>query len=517
MSSAYADVLARLVSARRFGVVLGLDRMRALLDALGSPDAGLGRVIHVGGTNGKGSTVAMLAHLARTAGLRVAAYTSPHLCTLRERIAIDGAMISEEAFVDAASGVASAGGDELTFFEQVTAIACVAIADARVDVTILEVGLGGRLDATNAIAADVAVVTGVAMDHEAILGDTLAKIAAEKAGIFKRGQRIVIGASGLADAVPILAAAARAVGVEPVVVDEAMIARVPPVSLAGEHQRANAACALAAIDALVDDAVANDARANDAVANGAVANDAVANDAVANDAHVPTWAQLRDSKTRVLALSTVLHPGRFEILRDPKLRPRTDLNVGLGLVILDGAHNPHGASALARTLLEREIRPTLVLAVSADKDARAIVRELLPAVGDVVVTRYQQDRAMDPRELQTHVAHVAHEVLPRSTNAPLVLVHDSKMFYRGELVEPWDAAAALLVTSEREPPREPGDAAIVSIYIEDDIAHALYRASRIAAPIVVAGSLFIVGEARSLLLGVPTDPILATDPAVRRS
>ncbi len=148
----------------------------------------------------------MIAALAGTQA-RVAAYTSPHLPSLRERIAIDGAPIDEGALVAAADVVRAAGGDALTFFEQVTAMACVAIADARVAVTVLEVGLGGRLDATNAVDAPVAVVTGVAMDHEAILGGTLERIAAEKAGIFKRGQRVVIGASGEPAAVPLLDAA----------------------------------------------------------------------------------------------------------------------------------------------------------------------------------------------------------------------------------------------------------------------------------------------------------------------
>ncbi|HWU88488.1 MAG TPA: Mur ligase family protein, partial [Kofleriaceae bacterium] len=191
----YEALLRRLLPARRFGVDLGLGRIRVLLDRLGAPDRRMGTIVHVGGTNGKGSTVAMIAALAGTHG-RVAAYTSPHLSSLRERIAIDGAPIDEGAICAAADAVRAAGGDALTFFEQLTAIACVAIADARVAVTVLEVGLGGRLDATNAIDAPVAVVTGVAMDHEAILGGTLERIAAEKAGVFKRGQRVVIGASG---------------------------------------------------------------------------------------------------------------------------------------------------------------------------------------------------------------------------------------------------------------------------------------------------------------------------------
>src|SRR5258705_5294277 len=189
----YAELLARLLPARRFGVMLGLDRMRAILDRLGRPDLRLGAIVQVGGTNGKGSTVAMIAALAAAAGQGVATYTSPHLSCLRERIMIDGAMISEPAIVAAADQVRGAGGDELTFFEQVTAIAMVAIAAAQVDVTVLEVGLGGRLDATNVVDPAVAVVTGVALDHQAILGDTLPQIAVEKAGIWKPGRPAIVG------------------------------------------------------------------------------------------------------------------------------------------------------------------------------------------------------------------------------------------------------------------------------------------------------------------------------------
>lgn len=401
MRATYADVLARLVGARRFGMKLGLERMRELLDRLGAPDRRLGTVIHVGGTNGKGSTVAMIAALVASEGARVATYTSPHLSTIRERVVIDGQMIGEEQFVDAALRVEAAGGSELTFFEQVTAIALVTIAAANVDVTILEVGLGGRLDATNAVAADLAVLTGVAFDHEAILGNSLDAIAFEKAGICKPGQPIVIGAAGEPDGVALLVAHARAAGAqEPVVIGAD--AEVPAVSLAGAHQRRNAALALAAVTRL-------------------------------GLPHDPA------------ALATVRHPGRFERIGD---------------VILDGAHNAHGARALAATLREEQLHPVLVLAVSADKDVRAIAAALVPETRAVIATRYRQERALDPEALA--------EVL-----------------------------------------REVG---AVSVETAPDLEAALTRARAIGGPILVAGSLFIVGEARTLCCGAPTDPFVATDP-----
>jgi dihydrofolate synthase / folylpolyglutamate synthase len=402
----YRELLSRLVSARRFGMKLGLERMRELLDRLGAPDRQLGTVVHIGGTNGKGSTVAMVAALARSAGRRVATYTSPHLSTLRERITIDGELVGEADVVAAAERVAAAGGDELTFFEQITAIAFVIIASRSVDLTVLEVGLGGRLDATNVVAAPIAAVTGVAFDHEAILGTTLSAIAFEKAGIFKPGQRAFIGAAGEPEAIALLEKHARDAGVaELTIVGEPE--RELPLALAGAHQQRNAALALAIIDALgleIDRGV----------------------------------------------LATLQHPGRFEIIDD---------------VILDGAHNPHGARALATTLRERAVRPVLVIAVSADKDVRAIASALVPEVRAVIATRYQQERALAADEL----AQVFRDIDPA-----------------------------------------------LAVEAAPTLDAALTRARTLGSPILIAGSLFIVGEARTLLLGAPTDPLFVTDPTSAR-
>lgn len=415
----YAELLAQLLPARRFGVVLGLSRMRGILDRLGAPDRRLGDIVHVGGTNGKGSTVAMIDALVRATGRRVGTYTSPHLSCLRERIVVDGEMISEPAIVAAAERVRGAGGDELTFFEQVTAIGMVAIAEAAVDVTVLEVGLGGRLDATNVVDPAVAVVTGVALDHEAILGGTIAAIAAEKAGIWKPGRPAIIGASGLPEAVPLLVDAARAVGALPTAVDDAALDGVPEVGLPGAHQRRNAAAAIAAVRAL--------------------------GLPVAGD-----------------ALATVRHPGRFEVI-GPDLAP-----AGVPRIILDGAHNPHGAAALAEALRARGERPVLIIAVSSDKDVAAIAAALAPELRAVIATRYQQERALDPGALATVFA-------------------------------PWRTPSGQLA----------------EVSAAADLRAALAAASAHGAPILIAGSLFLVGEARTLLLGAPTDPVRVSDPPAR--
>ncbi|HTJ46708.1 MAG TPA: Mur ligase family protein [Kofleriaceae bacterium] len=405
MSVSYDELLRRLFAARRAGVDWGTARVRAVLDALGAPDRSLGTIVHVGGTNGKGSTSAMIAAIARAAGRRVGMYTSPHLSCLRERALIDGELASEDAWCGAAERVWAAGGSELTFFEQVTAIGVCVLAEAALDVCVLEVGLGGRLDATNAIDAPIAVVTGVAMDHEQYLGDTLRAIAGEKAGIFKRGQRVVIGASGEREAVPWLADAARAAGAESLtIVSDEMIAAVPPVALLGAHQRANAAAAIAAIEMLD-----------------------------------PTIGPLLRAK----GLASARNPGRLE-------------EVAPGIV-LDGAHNPHGARALGAWLADRSERPrVLVVAVSSDKDVAAMLAALTPHVERVIATRYAQPRAMDP------------------------------------------AALATLANGAETAP---------------DVMTAIARARHDgAALIIVAGSLFVVGEARAHLIGGPIDPIVVTDP-----
>ncbi len=427
----YEQLLARLLPARRFGVVLGLERMHAIFERLGHPERRLGRVVHVGGTNGKGSTVKMIASML-VLGLatderpaRIATYTSPHLSSLRERIRFDDRLISEEAIVAAADQVTAAGGDELTFFEQLTAIACVAIAAQGVDATVLEVGLGGRLDATNAVPAEVAVVTGVAMDHAAILGDTLDKIALEKAGIFKPEQKVVIGASGEHAAIPRLIDAARRAGAHVTVVDKQALVDVGHLTGLGVY-KANAAAAIAAVELLLGRQA------------------------------LPTRENL------------TLPAGRFELIE------RDDLDI-----ILDGAHNPHAAIALAAELRARGIHPVVIVAASSDKDVAGIVAALAPIARGVIATRYQQDRAMSPDEIAALVR--------TQVNSPTSIPVEAAP----------SLAAALARVRDPAGPFHRGPTGSV-IHPRPEV--------------VVTGSLFLVGEARTLLLDAPTDPYVVTDP-----
>lgn len=423
LEQAYVSLLRRLFGARRFGVELGLERIRSLLERLGRPEARLGAIVHVAGTNGKGSTSAMISAAIAAAGYPVGLYTSPHLCSVRERIAFDGQPLSRERFCQAAAEVSAAGGDELTFFEQLTAIALVALARLQPAVTVLEVGLGGRLDATNVVDSAVAVVTGVALDHQAVLGHTLEQIAGEKAGIFRRGRPAVIGASGEPAALPSLREHARRIGAAPVIeIDAARVAAVPAVALRGAHQRRNAAAAQAAVQQLR---------------------------AVAG-VHVDEAALAR-------GLAQVVHPGRCEVVP------------GAPMIVLDGAHNPHGARALAEALEAWPQPRVLVLAVSSDKDTGGLCEALLPAVSSVVATEYQQERSLPAQELAALVAARWPHWSPRTPVAPTV-------------VEALEVARALA---------GPG------------------------GTVVVAGSLFLVGEARVHLLAAERDPIALSDPPAR--
>ncbi|HUQ06188.1 MAG TPA: cyanophycin synthetase [Kofleriaceae bacterium] len=428
MADAYRELLDKLIAARRAGIVLGLERVREVLARLGNPERRLGLIAHIGGTNGKGSTAAMVASMARYAGKRVAVYTSPHLASLRERFVIDGEPASQAAVVAAAARVAAAGGDALTFFEQVTLVAFVLFADAGVDVSVVEVGLGGRLDATNVVDAEVAAVTGVAMDHEAMLGDSLRAITAEKAGIWKAGRRAVIGMSGEPEARAWLHDAAVAAGCANVhLVEPIDVARAPLPGLVGDHQRANAACACAIIDAL--------------------------------------GLEL-EPDAKELALRRAEHPGRLEVVA---VAPT---------VMLDGAHNPHGARALARFVARRSERPrVLVLAVSADKDVRAMVEPLASAgVFDLIVAaEYAQARA-----------------LPRDALADVI--------------------------------RQTGDGTDGGIRVEiasGDLRDAVAAARATAGVdglVIVAGSLYAVGEVRPAFRPeMPVDPLAVSDPAPPRA
>ncbi|MGH2489340.1 MAG: bifunctional folylpolyglutamate synthase/dihydrofolate synthase, partial [Candidatus Limnocylindria bacterium] len=358
--------MAAIRSRGRFGVSLGLERIERLLARLDHPERRLHGAL-VGGTNGKGSVVALAGAVLREAGLRVGAMPKPHLVTYRERIAIDGRMLEPPDFASAVAEVITEA-DRLvgdagppTEFEVLTAAGFLALARARVDLALVEVGLGGRLDATNAADLGVAVITTVAHDHERHLGRTLAAIGGEKAAIIKAGDLAVTGARGRgldpivsrceALRVPLRRAGpgqdwdARVThsGWDGVVVD----LRTPGgwvrdlrVGLLGSHQAANAAVAAALLDAVRQD---GELRSRPVT---------VSEEALRNGMAAARW------------------PGRLELVRGA---------VDGRDVLLDGAHNPAGARALARALGELGVRRfPLVFGAMRGKRVAAILRALAP-------------------------------------------------------------------------------------------------------------------------------------------
>jgi dihydrofolate synthase/folylpolyglutamate synthase len=365
------------------------ERITALLDLLGSPQRSYPSV-HVTGTNGKTSTARMVDALLRAFGLRVGRYTSPHLESITERIAVDGEPLSAEDFVAAYDDVApyaelldARGPEPLTYFELTTAMAFAAFAEMPVDAAVVEVGLGGTWDATNVLDAPVAVVTPIDLDHTQVLGDTVAAIAAEKAGIIHGGATLIAAVQQPEAADPLIR---RAAEVGATVAREGLefgvISRDVAVGgqmltlqslggvyeevflpLHGAHQAQNAAIALAAVEAFLG---AGPERPLDIEA-------------------------VREGFAQVTS------PGRLERVRSSPS------------VLLDAAHNPAGIRALAEALTEDFSfgRLVAVLAVLDDKDARTMLEILEPVVDAVVVTRNSSPRSMDPDTL----AALAVEVL----------------------------------------------------------------------------------------------------------
>lgn len=396
----YAESIRWLEGLTQFGLQPGLDTTRALAARVGDPQNSL-RFLHVAGTNGKGSTCALLASIYRAAGLRVGLYTSPHLVTFRERIQVDGALIPEadvarltaELRAHCDGEPASGPAGQPTFFEFVTVMALRHFAEQRCDLVVWETGLGGRLDATNIVTPLASVITNISLDHTQWLGDTLEKIAAEKAGIIK--PRVPVLKAG--DPPEVLAVFDRVARENdaPLRIVTATDTQRPPLDrielpLLGEHQRRNAALALATVETLQ-------------------AQLPVPPEAIARGLREVQW------------------PGRLQLIR----RPGQD-------ILLDGAHNPAGAEQLRGALAKHfpGRPPALLLGVLADKDSSAIVRALAPLARRIYTAPVDSPRSLLASELaaRCRAAHPAAEViecasaaqaLERATGEPFLVVTGS--------------------------------------------------------------------------------------------
>jgi dihydrofolate synthase/folylpolyglutamate synthase len=414
--------IAYLFSLESVGIKLGLEQIRTLDALLGDPSRAT-RSIVVAGTNGKGSVTAMLERGLRDAGYRTGRFTSPHLSRLEERFAIDGLDVSTEALEAAAARVHDAAGrmaSPPSFFEATTAIAFDLFREAAVDVAVLEVGLGGRLDATNLVDSEAAAITQIDFDHEAWLGHALTQIATEKAGVIKPGALVSLGENACAVREVIGAAATQAgatliyapdgVHVSGVSLQNGRVqcSIVTPrasystltLSLRGRHQLANALVAIRMLEEL-------SAHGQFEISAGAIR----------------------------AAVEGAAWPGRLELIAWQEVE-----------VLIDGAHNPAGARALADYLREVYGRPLpIVVGVMSDKRVDDILMALSPVASHFVCTSIDVGRAVRPDDLAARAAAVAPDVRREAVPDPM---------------------------------------------------RALERAAALGSPVVVAGSLYLAGEIR---------------------
>lgn len=381
----YLKTLDRIYNLRGGVIDLRLDRMDRALELFGHPEKTFPS-LHVAGTNGKGSTAAMLHRVLSQAGYRVGLYTSPHLVSFTERIRVGSEEILPEEVVELAKEIwdrTEAASPPLTFFEIVTAMAFIFFSRRQVDVAVVEVGLGGRLDATNLVRSVVSVITTISKDHEAFLGSDLESIAREKGGIIKPGVPVVCGTLS-AEAAAVLRAIARTLDASFYQLEQNFILNLKAdgtfdykgsiwhlenvsVGLRGRYQRRNAALAIAALETVREQFTVHE-------------------------------TALR------LGLADVKWPGRMEVmLMEP-------------MVILDGAHNGEGVHALIDEL--RDLRGTgkvkVLFAAMEDKDWRLMLSDLAEVVDEIVLTRVSQmERSADPERLGAALAgKLRHRMMP---------------------------------------------------------------------------------------------------------
>lgn len=392
----YEEALDWLYSTQNFGIKLGLDAPKKLLrQFLANPTRNT-KVVHVAGTNGKGSTCAVIDSLARATGLRCGLFTSPHLVSYCERIRVNGEMIPEDKVLDHLSELKELVADwehHPTFFELTLAVAMKHFKEMECDLIILETGMGGRLDATTAVPADVCVITPIAMDHSDWLGDTLEKVAGEKAGIICE-KKPVISSKQERDAAIVIAEVADEKRAPLTTVEGPLIGY--SLNLAGKHQAENAKVAVEAVNAL--------------------------------------GIQM-DYDTVKYALSNIQWAGRFEtISNDP-------------LIIIDGAHNPHAADALVETWQSQypNQKATLIFGAVDDKEASTVLDKLFTISESVHLTQIDSPRSLDTDGLR--------KLIP--ADAPFTTLHE-------------------------------------------DLESCLDSVKNADHPILIAGSLFLIGQTKAL-------------------
>jgi dihydrofolate synthase/folylpolyglutamate synthase len=370
----YKEALSWLYGLQRFGIKPGLKNIRRLLAALNIAKT-RSQVIHVAGTNGKGSVCAMIDSILRAQGYRTGLFISPHLVTFRERIRVNGQMISEDAVAAGLRAIRNLVKDwnpHPTFFEITTALALKHFSEAELDIITLETGMGGRLDATNIVPSTVSVITPIDLDHQKWLGKTLREVATEKAGIIKP-KTPVVSAAQRAEAEKVLRARAAECRAPLRFVVQPYLGS--PVALRGAHQKNNAALAVAAIQASNVDS---------------------------------------DNAAIVRGLTLLEWPGRFH-----RFNSQT---------VLDGAHNPAAARILAAAWREffRDQRASIILAILSDKDLRGICDALAPISDSVLLPKIQSERAVPPDELARIVSTVSPKLPCSITQSFAIALHQAR-------------------------------------------------------------------------------------------
>ncbi|MDZ7761888.1 MAG: folylpolyglutamate synthase/dihydrofolate synthase family protein [Desulfovermiculus sp.] len=378
LDSEYASCLQELYSLQKFGIKFGLSSTSALLERLKHPEDGQS-FVHIAGTNGKGSVASFLASILHSAGLKVGLYTSPHLVRFTERFQVNAQEMGRDQAVDLIRTVTSAFDPQEppTFFEAVTAMGLVHFARQKTDISILETGMGGRLDATNVITPLISIITSISMEHQEYLGSTLLEVAREKAGIIKPGVPVLTGVSQ-PKVKDLIASRCREQQAPLYRLGQEIKARVTPnrlsyrgmhtdlkdldLGLPGRHQGRNAALALAASELL---------------------------------ANMGFW--VHDTARRTGIAQTVW-PGRMHLL---STQPR---------IMLDGAHNPAALKALAQSLQKDQSfqRIILIIGIMADKAAKPMLRAILPLADQIIFTRPVYERAMDPSRLRDQAQNLSH-------------------------------------------------------------------------------------------------------------
>jgi dihydrofolate synthase/folylpolyglutamate synthase len=480
----YSETVNYLYNLQKYGIKFGLDNISRLMSALDNPHTSF-LSVHVAGTNGKGSTSAIIASILKTAGFKVGLFTSPHIISFTERIRVNGEEITENEVIELAEEikdiVVHLGDFSPTFFEVVTAMALLYFKRKKVDIAVIEVGMGGRLDATNIITPEISIITNVSYDHNEFLGDTLKEIAHEKAGIIKKGVPVVASYQE-SEAMKVIEQKAIEKNSELYLYgrDFSSVLKRNDSSgicfdyssgdsftinnlvlpLAGEHQMQNASVAVKAATIVLNNNMVKGR--NGETENG---RDRTVNSLIHRFTDLPIQEE-HNIKLIRNGLAATRWPGRLEIIKeDPPM-------------LIDGAHNPAAAIALSKALKKfshgKDKRIILVLGIMGDKDARGIMEPLLPLASEIILTAPAYSRSASPEKLAGIAASLGFfdvRIAPTMKDAVEMATEDS---YK------------LQVTS----------------YKLKDNKNSIFEThnSKLNSPvIVITGSFYTIGEAKEVL------------------